>query len=285
MDEQLNESVARLRRRVLGMFKLKALWVLICVGIMAFSTAVQILDPVPLEISAEQAAAEMAEMKSAFREGRQPNTAQFRPYDNFTVTNYLIPLFGIWILCKFARRRDRLPVSVFLIVAGLWFALSLVWSPGAELFVFPVLAFAPLHWFDPADPGTLVNLLYPVLAVVLAGGALWLIWRLLSWIAGWLDLLLLGRRGHPAGSSVHVRVGLAVSVLATAPVLWWLYDWIDGGSIPGPFALTVRGLFVVWALWLMTGAQISLAWPAARLPREETGFEHDPEYNEYILGG
>lgn len=279
-----------LRRRLIGAVKYKLMLALVFFGITVFGIAVQILDPVKTPAGTSKLVD--AEIAAALREGRAPDVAQFEPFDNYWVINYLIPLFAIWILCKFARRRNRLPVSVFAVLAGLWFAISPVWSPGAELLLFPVLVFVGFDRVDPTDASTFINLLFPALALALAGFVLWLLLRMLVRVAGWLDNILRGQRaqsgnrqrGAAADSGRSARLWLYASSLAMAPVLWWLYDWIDGGGIPGPFAMSVRGLFVVFSLWLMARPQIDLAWPIPGLPREETGFEPDPEFDDIFFG-
>ncbi|MDH5558430.1 MAG: hypothetical protein OEZ03_13860 [Alphaproteobacteria bacterium] len=247
-------------RRLFAMIRTKVTIVLILIGITLFNIAVSIFDPYQ-KPTFDVAQAQQEEVANALREGRAPDIMQFVPYDNSSVINYLVPLFGIWLLCRFARRRRRLPVAIIGTLVLLWAGLWLTWTGGEAL--------ADLYdaqWMSDKNRGQtwiftgIMAILVPVLSFR------WL-WR----GPGWLDRILRGGGGNDDDeSAAWARFWLFATVIAGAPALWWMYDGFDGGSIPGPFALGARTSFVVWALWLMTSAQFNLVWPGDGPNIEET---------------
>ena len=240
-------------RRMFAMIRTKVVIALILFGVLLFGIAVDILAP-PEKPDFDVAQAQQEEIARALREGRRPDLMQFVPYDNHNVVNYLIPLFGIWILCRFARFRRRLPAAVIGTLVLLWAGLWLAWI-GAEA----LYGLYDAEWMSGNRGQTWVFTALMVILVPLLSFR-WL-WR----GPGWIDLILRGGGGGRAESSdkaaAWARIWLFVTLAAGAPALWWLYDLVDGGSTPGVFALSMRAAFVVLALWLITGAQFTLAWP------------------------
>ena len=294
MDGKKIEPVEMLKRRLIGMVKFKLMLALVVFGIFVFGIAVEILDPdkVPPR-TFESVQMELEELARARQEGRAPDLEQFRqPIDKYWVINYLLPLFGVWMLCKFARRRGRLPVAIFAVHAVLWPALWFLWSGGVAVLDLE----NPLYrLFGRSTPGQVDNetftLIWMYVAMVVLG-VLVVAFRWL-WVGpGWVDRVLRGaRRPWAAGpyavadfSTDRARIWLYASSLACAPLLWWLYGWFDGNGIPGLFTLAVRGLFVVFSLWLMARAQIDLAWPNPGLPHDEVVIEPDPEFDDFPFG-
>lgn len=252
------------KRLLIGMIKARLMIALVFFGIIVFGVAVETLDPVKAPLPTfGSVQAELEERARAQREGRAPDLERFRrPFDNFHVTGYLIPLSGIWILVKFARWRRRLPAAVFATLLGLGLVWWLLWT-GAEALYDLYLSFDTGGQISGKVRGqswlfiAVMVLLVPVLSI-----------RWLRRGPGWLDRMLRASDGVPRGPQTvtvvnhRARTRLFVSSLALAPPLWWLYDWFDGTATPGPFALSVRAGFVLLALWLLARPQIDLAWPS-----------------------
>lgn len=178
------------------------------------------------------------------------------------------------MMCKFARRRKRLPASYFatisLVVMVFWFG----------NWMFTSLDFGS---FAAAKP---VLSILAGLAIVVLGV------KRLYGLPRRIDPLLRGTTviGHSVFgreertySTEAARRWLYVSSLAFAPLLWIMYDWFDGGAIPGAFALTVRSLLVVFTLWLMGRDQIDLGWPIPVLSVEDIEAKPELELDDSFL--
>lgn len=293
MDGMKIEPVKMFKLRIIGAIKFKLKLALVIFGITVFGIAVQTLDPNPVPPRTnESVQMEIEERTTARREGRAPNLEQFRqPIDKYWVINYLVPLFGIWMLCKFARRRGRLPASIFAAHAVLWPALWLLWSGGVGVLNPDNPQYRLFGRFTPGQVNGETYIFSWMFVAMIALAVLIVAIRWL-WVGpGWIDRVLRGTRqvwatgpyGASDFSADRARIWLYVSSLIMAPALWFLYGWFDGNGIPGLFTLTVRGLFVVFALWLMARAQIDLAWPSLDLSGEDSGFEPDAEYGDSLF--
>ncbi len=265
MDDSLDKSMQVMRRRVLGIVKAKLMWPAICLGMLVFGSVVQMVDPhKPVPRDAALIELEMAEIGLARKEGRRANLDQFQPFDSSNLVNYVAPLLVVWVVCKFAGWRRRLPASILASLAGLWFAVSLLW---------------------PADnnPGSVVGII--MVALFLTPFWMWFSPRLFDRILK--GPAQSGGEHSPMAeySGIWVKLWLVVTIASIGSLVWWVNDSIDGGSIPGPFALGVRGLFVAWALWLVTGAQIGLAWPNPGVPREGPDIEPELVNDGFPLDG
>lgn len=81
-----------LLKQLVSMLKFKLMIIGLIVGLIAFGTLVDHFDSVKPG-TYEQL--EMEERARAKAEGRLPDSNRFLPFDNFSVANYLIPLFAI----------------------------------------------------------------------------------------------------------------------------------------------------------------------------------------------
>lgn len=237
--------------------------VLLYIGVIVVPTVVEIF--LTAEYHFEWMQAEPEEPVRAQQQPRMTNPALFGDsFNNHNVILYLVPLAGIWLLGRLARWRGRLPAPVFGTIVGLCFAMWVSWQIG-EIMV---------DWYySLSDEGMMTDKLRRQSwkgATLFALAVPILTFRWLRRGPGWLDRIMRGEArpntyGSPAEAAGAVaeraRLWLFTGGIIFTPILWTTFDWFDGTDTPGPFALTVRGLFVAWALWLILRDQIALAWP------------------------
>ena len=242
-------------RRLFAMIRTKVVIALVLFGMLLLGIAIDNFAPSPKMDATTFAEIQKQAIDRARAEG-YTSPANFMPYNNRAVLNYVVPLFGVWMLCRFARFRRRLPTAVIatlvLLLAGLW----LTWTAGEMI--------AGMYDGDWMSDKNRVKtwILVAVMAVVIPVFSFRWLWR----GPGWIDSILRGG-GGPGGdaangySATWARIWLYVTLAAGAPGLWWLYDNFDGAQVPSAFGLSARAVCVVLGLWLMTGAQFRLSWP------------------------
>ena len=264
MADRTNQFAKLFWQSLIGAIKFKLLLVTVFSGMILYGIALDYLDPTVAPVdSPERAAAIQAEIAAARRDGRIPDLVQFEPFDNYALTSYLVPLFGIWMLSRFAAWRRLLPMAVVGTIGALFMGLWLAVPAGQALM--------DLYesWSGEGFMSDRNRIRAWALGVMLALAVPILAFRWLRRGPGWLDRIMRGAGGSPEARAPRVRLWLYASSLAIAPVLWIIYDGFDGGRIPGPFALGVRALFVVLAIWLVARPQVALAWPPRPKPKKE----------------
>lgn len=198
-------------------------------------------------------------------------------FNNAGVMIYIVPLFGIWLLAAIGRWRKRLPASILGTFICLSLAIWLSWHIGEALVgVYDSLSAEGMMSDRLRRRSWKLGLLFALAVPVLA-------FRWLRRGPGWLDRIIRGEArldslipgaGEVIGAeSERARLWLFACGIVFTPILWIVFDVFDGGGTPGPFALTVRGLFVVWALWLIFREQVALAWPGGDPEMEHAGLK------------
>lgn len=242
-------------RRLFAMIRTKVVIALALLGVLLLGLAIDNFAPSPKMDMPTFAEVQKQAIDRARAEG-YTDPAKFMPYDNHAVVNYLVPLFGIWMLCRFARFRGRLPAAVIGTLVLLWAGLWLAWTAGEA-----IAGMYDAEWMSDRNRtktwvfAAMMTVVVPVLS-----------FRWLRRGPGWIDNILRGG-GGPVGdaasddTAVWARIWLYVTLAAAAPGLWWLYDGFDGVQVPSAFGLSARTVFVVLGLWLMTRAQFRLSWP------------------------